>query len=138
MQFYSSFFLILCKRLQLSAGAELNLFSDLRLQAKHGVQGLGRYLMSVGNNLKLPHFDLIRCSAQAAELFILPEAVPMGFGAPGRKLHFHFALLSFYFLPLGSSAAAWLPSSTQVWVKVTGREYWQRKITPACFLIFYL
>lgn len=79
MQFYSSFFLILCKRLQLSGGAELNLFSDFRLQAK---PGLGRYLMSVGNNLKLPHFDLIRCSAKAAKLFILPEAVPMGLAHP--------------------------------------------------------
>lgn len=81
MQFYS-FFLILCKRLQLSGGAELNLFSDLRLQAKLGVQGLGRYLMSEGNNLKLPHFDLIRRSAKATELFILPEAVPMGLAHP--------------------------------------------------------
>lgn len=40
------------------------------------------------------------------ELFILPAALRLGsVGVAGRKLHFHFAFLSFHFSPLGSSAS---------------------------------
>lgn len=80
VQFYSSFFLILCERLQLSGGAELNLFSDLRLQSKLGVQGLGRYLISIGNNRKLSHFDLIRCSAKGSRVTYPYRGFAVGFG----------------------------------------------------------
>lgn len=134
MQFYSSFLLILCERLQLSGGAELNLFSDLGLHAKLWVQGLGRFLMSIGNNLKLPHFDLIRCSAKAAELFFLPVALPSGLAQATGNFNSFPLFSAFDFLPLVS----WMASSTWDRVKVTGREYWQKKITLACFLIFYL
>lgn len=103
MQFYSSFFLILCKRLQLSGGAELNLFSDLRLQSKLGVQGLGRYLMSIGNNLKLPHFELIRCSAKGSGVIYPSHGFVVGFGGCSRQ-ETPF-LLRFHFSPLGSSAS---------------------------------
>lgn len=57
--------------------------------------------MRVGNNLKLPHFDLIRCSTKAAELFFLPVALPSGLAQPTGKLQFLSAFLCFSFLSLG-------------------------------------